>query len=132
MTSPAHAIANYLNTQGIATPLVTTGWALSISNEPDSPPNVVTVYDTGGEEWDTDEVDMTTHAVQVRVRAVSYIDACAKVNEIVAALKQASFTYSGVVYLAIKPMGGMQHIGFDDLNRTLITLNLDCLVQEVS
>lgn len=128
--STAEAIAQHLADQGIATRGASTGWTLNVSLEPDMPPNAVTVYDTGGEEWDTDQLDITTNSVQVRVRAVSYIDACAKCNEIVRALKRASFVHADITYISIKQSGGLQHIGFDDHNRTLITTNFDCLIQE--
>lgn len=131
MSSAAHAIAEYIEGRSIATFRTTTGWALAISSEPTEPPNCVTVYDTGGDEWDTDQLDMTTHSVQVRVRAVNYIDACAKCDEISRALRRASFTHNGLNYISIKQSGGLQHIGFNDQNRTLITMNFDCLVQEI-
>ena len=131
MSSAAHAIADFLNTRGYASFQTSTGWRLSISSEPVEPPNAVTVYDTGGTEWDTDQLDITTHSIQVRVRAVNYIDACAKCNDIAQALKRASFTYMGVNYFSVRQMGGLQHIGFNDQNRTLITRNFDCLVQEI-
>ena len=132
MSSAAHAIANYIESSSIATSRTTTGWALAISSEPTEPPNCVTVYDTGGEEWDTDQLDITTHSVQVRVRAVNYSDACTKCNEISSALRRASFTYGGLSYLSIRQQGGLNHIGFNDQNRTLITMNFDCLVQETA
>lgn len=132
MSSAAHAIAVYLDGLSIATFRTSTGWRLSIGNEPTEPPNCVTVYDTGGEGWDTDQLDITTDTVQVRIRAVNYIDACEKCNEIEQALKRATFVHEGKNYFSIRQMGGKNHIGFNDQNRTLVTLNFDCLSQETT
>lgn len=132
MSSAAHAIADFLASRSVAVRAASTGWALNVSLEPPTPPNCVTVYDTDGDEWDTDELDMTTFSVQVRIRAVSYIDACAKCNEISSALRRASFTFESLRFYSIRQLGGLQHIGFDDQSRTLITMNFDCMVQEVA
>lgn len=129
MTSAAHAIADFLNKQGVASIGATTGWALAISREPENPPNVVTVYDTGGDDFDTGELDITTYSVQVRVRAVEYFDATNKINEVIRLIKRAAFTFQNLRFISVRAVGGLNHIGFDDNDRTLITTNFECLVQ---
>jgi hypothetical protein len=69
MNSPAHDLAQYLISQGHGTVTANEGWAISVSLEPALPKNVVTLYDTGGAEPDTDQLNLYRPTVQVRTRS---------------------------------------------------------------
>lgn len=87
MTSPAHELATYLASQGVG---IFAGndmdeWAISVGIEPASPDKVVTLYDEGGGEPDTDDLDIFRPLVRIRVRGpkgAGYVDAYAKHEEI--------------------------------------------------
>jgi hypothetical protein len=67
--SPAHDIALYLATSGIGALYGTTPWAINHNGEQVQPPDTITIYDTGGDHPDTDELDIDRPTFQVRVRA---------------------------------------------------------------
>lgn len=64
MNSPAHDIALWLATQ--------LGHTVYTAAEPPSPDNTVTIYDTGGDGPDTDQLDIMQPEFQVRVRDISF------------------------------------------------------------
>lgn len=86
MPSPAKVIAALLK----ATPGFATGWSVFYSNEPDTPDNCVTVFDTGADREDRqmDGTEVVHPTVQVRVRASDYDTGWAK-GEAVQTVMQA-------------------------------------------
>jgi len=86
MNSPAHDIALYLQSLSFGTLAASSGWAIAVAREPVAPDTTITVYDTGGQGPDTDELDEFLPDIQVRVRAPDYIAAYAKSEGIRAAL----------------------------------------------
>lgn len=78
MNTPAHDLALYVVDQlglkfGGNKP-----WSVHVGGEPAEPANVITFYDVGGGEPDTDEQDVTQPSIQVRVRSKDYSEAYAK------------------------------------------------------
>ncbi len=66
--SPAQDIARFLHDAGHGV----IGTSIFVGLEPPLPNTCITVYDTGGGDADTDEVDIFTPSFQVRVRHPSY------------------------------------------------------------
>lgn len=124
MNSPAHDVALFLVASGVGTLPWTTGWAVSLALEPASPDDAVTVYDTGGQSQDTDELDMKRPTFQVRVRSASYADAYAKQQEIRDLLTETSpISGSTSDFVDIALTSEISAIGRDDSNRHVLTAN---------
>lgn len=124
MNSPAHDIALYLAAQSIGTLPWTSGWAVSVALEPVSPDNAVTVYDTGGQEPDTDELDLKRPTFQVRVRSKSYQDAYDKQVEIRDLLiLQMPISAQDSDFVGIMMTSDVLAIGRDDNNRHILVAN---------
>ena len=112
--SPAHTLALHLESLGLGT----IGQDLHISREPASPDFVTTLYDTGGDEADTDELDIMRPTIQVRVRSFDYAQAHARHLSIRDALH---FTDSG--FMGVFMTTDVISIGRDDNDRHLLTSN---------
>ena len=69
MRSPAHDIALHIAGPGIGTFGGATGWTIAVGTGASSPDTTITLYDTGGEGPDTDELDIERQSIQVRVRS---------------------------------------------------------------
>jgi len=104
-----------------------TGWALAKAFEPPTPNRVVSVYETGGGEPDqTDGTKYDSPTFQVRVRGdeFGYSDARDKMDDVFAALNDA--TISGYVYVFARQSGPIP-LGHDGNTRPLMTLNFQAL-----
>lgn len=66
--TPAQDVARFIEIAGHGVVAST----IFVGLEPEAPANCVTVYDTGGGEVETDEVDVFNPSFQVRVRHKSY------------------------------------------------------------
>lgn len=123
--SPALAIATYLQTQGVGLFTATdNGWKLTVSTEPSSPANAITIYDTGGLGADTDEQNVFRSLVQVRVRGMDYADAYAKQEEIRNLLIIPSpVQVPGAGFIGIFAQTDILGIGRDDNDRFVFTAN---------
>jgi hypothetical protein len=120
MKSPAHDLAGYLAANGIGTFPGT----IAVHVEPADPANVVTLYDTGGEEPDTDELDLMRPTFQVRVRNADPV-ACYAVQEAIRNLLMlpGRVVTADSVFVMIIPSSDIASLGNDDTNRFLTTLN---------
>lgn len=124
MNSPAHDIALYLVANAVGTLPWTSGWAVSVALEPPEPNNSVTVYDTGGQEPDTDELDLMRPSLQVRVRSVSYQDAYDKqvqIRDLLILPQPISAEDSD--FVSIQMTSDILSIGRDDNNRHVLVAN---------
>lgn len=82
MNSCAHDIALWLESQGVGVLGGENKWSLARNGEPKTPPDCITVYDTGGDGPDTDELDVYLQTFQVRVRAIDEAEGSTKQAEI--------------------------------------------------
>ncbi len=127
MNSPAHDIALYLVANGVGTLPYTSGWAVSLALEPANPDNAVTVYDTGGQGPDTDELDLKRPTFQVRVRSASYVTAYAKQQAIRDLL---ILTQPIGDFVGIEMTSDILAIGRDESSRHLLTANYQAIRTE--
>lgn len=131
MNSPAHDVALLLVAGGVGTLPWTTGWAVSLALEPASPDNAVTVYDTGGQDPDTDELDLKRPTFQIRVRSKSYLDAYAKQVEIRNLLIfQQPIVAADSVFVGISMTSDILAIGRDESSRHILTANYQAIRTE--
>lgn len=123
--SPAHDLARYLVSQGVGALGGTAQWAISIAAEAEVPDDVVTLYDTGGLEPDTDELDLTRPSVQVRVRSKDYPGAYSKQLAIrdLLTLPNRITVSGGSVFLLVAMSSDIMSIGRDDNGRHVLTAN---------
>lgn len=124
MTSPANEIAIWLEAEGLGTISAASGWAISTAISPETPDDVITVYDTGGTAPDNDTQDVFNPTIQVRTRSTSYPEGFAKQEAIKAALLARGVEGTiNAVWMESEP----QAIGADDNARFLITSNYKLL-----
>lgn len=130
MQSPAHDLAKYLAAQGIGIWASDSGWAVSAQVEPASPDTAVTVYDTGGEGLDTDDMDIENATVQVRVRGPNPEEAYQKQVSIRDLLKGSPIQGETSRFDVTEVISGITHIGRDDNNRHLLVQNFRLMRME--
>lgn len=127
MNSTAHDVALYLADQGAGTFGGSTGWVLSANGEPPSPDTAITIYDTGGQDMDTDQQDVEQPTFQVRVRSKSQIDAHQKQVDIRTILVRPgvdpSFVAETSLFTGVDTTTGILSIGRDGNDRYLLTAN---------
>lgn len=124
MSSTAYEVALFLASQGVGTLGGDTGWCIGVGREPITPETAVTVYDTGGEDPDTDEQDLLRPTFQVRVRSSSYLNAYDKQEEIRDLLLPPSrFVMGSSLYVGVWMSSDVLSIGQDDNDRHLLVAN---------
>lgn len=123
----AHEIALYVATQGLGVFGGSAGWVVGANGEPPSPDTAITIYDTGGQDLDTDEQDVAQPSFQVRVRSKSQIDARQKQLDIRAILVRPGEdpAFDGVTlrFTAVQLTTDILFIGRDGNDRFLFTAN---------
>jgi hypothetical protein len=101
-------------------------WGIFVGSEPTDPAahaDAITLYDTGGDEPDTDEQDVRP-TFQVRVRASAYLAGISKIEQIRDALiDPATIVVGGVTYVGVEESSEIAHIGRDDSDRDLLVAN---------
>lgn len=123
MRSPAYSVARYLESNGFGVFGATMGWAVAVASEPEAPDTAITVYDTGGEPTDTDQVDRRP-TFQVRVRGPNYDEAYTKLDDIAYFLANARpGVLDGTRYAAFVITSDIASLGKDDNNRHQLTVN---------
>lgn len=125
MTSPAIDFKDMLVSAGIGTFAASSGWAIYVGQQPDSPDTCITVYDAPGESPDPrNNIDYPAPMVRVRGAVGDYVNGYNKAEYIKKALLgKAAATVNGNRYTGIWMRGGINHLGFDDKNRPEFTLN---------
>ncbi len=130
MRSPAYSVARYLESNGFGVFGSPAGWSINVASEPDTPDTAITVYDTGGETPDTDQLDRHP-TFQVRVRGPNYDDAYAKIDDIAYFLANARpGVLDGTRYAAFVITSDIASLGKDDNNRHQLTVNFRVPIAE--
>jgi hypothetical protein len=124
MKSPAHDLAIYLASQGVGQ----FPGSISVNVEPADPVDVVTIYDTGGDSPDTDQLDLLRPTFQVRVRSMDP-EAGYEMQERIRDLLMLPGRIVTVnsAFVVITPTSDVAHIGRDDNDRHLTTLNYSAI-----
>jgi hypothetical protein len=130
MSSTAKEIRDYLVSANVLPTSLAAEWSCHVASEPEKPNNTVTIYDIGGLGVDTDELDLVTDGVQVRVRCVKYEEGYAKQVAIRKALNVAAFDGSGRRVIGVTPEGTINSLGKDDNRRFLIVSDFRVLSKE--
>jgi len=122
VNSPAYDLANILASSAVG--LGSLGVDLFVGREPATPNNCSTAFDTGGFDPDTG-ADYQRPTVQFLVRNIAYNEGWAQAN----AIRNALHGLYGVVedgarYIGVWAMGEASHIGYDDNNRALFSVNV--------
>jgi hypothetical protein len=124
MKSPAHDLAIYLAAHGVGTFPGT----ISVHAEPAAPDNVVTLYDTGGLEPDTDQLDLMRPTFQVRVRNMDPAAGYVKQEQIRDLLMlPGRVVTADSTFVMITPSSDIASLGRDDNDRFLTTLNYSAI-----
>lgn len=113
-------IADYLTTQTD----LELGTSLYLSHQPESPDEVVAIYDTGGVEPDH-YLPTAEPTIQILVRAGDYQTAHDRAHELAGILHRLTNQTIGDYYVYyIFLLGEPTHLGRDKRNRDEYTLNL--------
>jgi hypothetical protein len=123
----AKEIADYLESQSIGT----VGTDIFIDAMPDSPNDMVVVYNTGGFEPDID-VAIEHPTFQITTRSESSATAYAKAEAIKALLHlkyNVTLEVDGIYYYFILMMNGINNLGRDEKNRIEYSINFRCKVR---
>lgn len=132
--SAALAIGKLLAAQGFGVWAgnVNSAWSINVGEEPDTPNKTITVYDTGGNGPDTDEMDVDDKTIQIRVRASLRSEASEKISAIRAYLAtKVNKESEGRRFFAFIVQMDPAEIGKDDKKRFIFTMNYRTLSNEV-
>jgi len=124
--SVAYSIAQELANDGVGTLGGESGWSITVGTQPETPDSVVTVYDTGGAGPENDDLDDVGAAIQVRVRARSYLDAYTKAREVRDLLLSGpAFIVGSDRFYLIHTTSDLASLGVDDNERALIVASYE-------
>jgi hypothetical protein len=126
MNSPAKDIATILESSSSALGLVL-GTDLFVFEEPSSPDEVVTIYDTGGIAPHPN-YEYLSPSVQIRVRGKKFdtqgaYTICEGIRNVLHGL--INQIIGGARYVQILAMGDIISLGFDENNRPVYTVNFE-------
>lgn len=127
MTTPAHIIAKHLQSAGFGTLGAETGEAIFVSYEPEEPSEIITVYDTGGENPDTFDQDLLRNTIQIRVKSDNYLTGYEKQKNIRLNLLADTNPVSGIIRAF--QIGSINSLGTDDKERFILTTNYSLLME---
>lgn len=136
--SVANDLAQYLADNGVGAKGGDAQWGIHVSREPANPDDVITLYDTGGDDPVAISVDLRARSIQVRVRTVDYLAGMDKHQEIYELLAQPAIEETATPIernigthkvLGVWLRGEVTAIGRDELDRFLITANYDVHLQ---
>lgn len=122
--SPAKDTADYLETGAIGVVGGSADWAIFVSDEPASPANCITIYDTGGAPLSPDE-RLWQHQIQVRVRAIAYAagyDKMSAIRDWLAATNKGVIV-GGSHYVGYWVQSDIASIGKDQQNKHILVCN---------
>jgi len=123
MNSPAHDVALYLASVGVGPFASAADWAINVGAEPNSPDRTITLYDVGGGDADTDELDVFVNYIQVRTRG-AYAEAYAKQRAIRQFLiHPMKINADTSIFTAIDLTSDVGSLGMDNNNRFILTAN---------
>jgi len=133
--SPADIVRSLLVDLGHGTvPSAGSTWPVFVGNEPNSPDDAITVYDTTSRMDGRTQVDGQQHehhGVQIRIRNGNHVDGYTKARAIAVALDETAYqntvTISSTSYTVqcVSRVGGVIALGKDTPNtrRNLFTIN---------
>lgn len=136
MTTPALEIAQYLADNGVGVfPSSTPGdWAIFVAQDSPTPDTTITVSDEGGGEPDTDELDIQTANVQIRVRSAKvggYTAAYQKHLEIRELLIHPAPLVTGTMhFIGVRMINNIANLGRDDNDRHILVATYEAQRQE--
>ena len=101
-----------------------------IGKEPAEPSNTISIFETGGYPpqltMNRDEI-YEYPSVQIRIRAISYLDGWEQATEIKNALHgRANEQWGSVIYTLIKCISGPMLLDYDKNQRVRFIINFDC------
>ena len=126
--APSKDLAQWLSSQAVVGAYGGQGqWAVHTVVEPDGATqhaDVVTLYDTGGGDVETEQFDLATPNIQVRIRCLNYAEGHAKARSIRdALLGTAPIVTAGATFILVALTSDVTHIGQDENQRHLLTAN---------
>jgi hypothetical protein len=123
MSSPAYELALRLEALGVGV----FGTSIHVGTEPEAPDECVTLYDTGGLEPDTDEMDIRRPTIMVKVRSLSYLTAYQRQEQIKALFFATPFLTATSRFSAVILASDFISVGQDDNKRHAFTANYRCM-----
>lgn len=131
MASIVEGIKDLLVTAGVGVFNATSGWSIHIGREPVKPDTVMTIARTGGLPSNPAYLlDYPNIQVRVRGKASGYQAAEQKIRDIKdALLGLPSQDLNGDRWVSITQLTDIVHIGFDDNDRPLFTVNLALIIE---
>ncbi len=142
--SPAEIIANLLVNKAYGTdPSLNQTWPIEVADEPDSPDNVITIYDTGSISSGRSMVDgqqLEHYSIQIRVRSQTHPVGWTKINQIAKGMDENIYldtvTIGSNVYKvhAISRRGGIFPLGkeYPQSQRSLFVVTGQCSIRQIS
>lgn len=123
MKPAAYELAKFLeaNTLGIV------GVDIHVATEPEAPDDCVTLYDTGGLEPDTDELDIFRPTIMVKVRSKSYLTAHGRQTIIHNVFKATPIITLESRFSGIVLASDFISVGLDESQRHAFTANYRCM-----
>ena len=135
MSTISEGIKDILVADSVGVFNATTGWAIYISTEPvGSIDQAITVFDTGGEppnpKW---LLDYPSVMVRIRAKVGDYLVGWAKAKNVKDSLLAVGpQTINLDQWDGINMAGDINHIGYDESNRPLFTINFRLIVEPVA
>lgn len=124
MRAPSHDIASHLASNGVGTLGATSGWRVNANVEASTPDDVVTVYDTGGQQPVQYDDDLRSPTVQVRTRSHDYDAAYDKQQDVFALLNAIQgVQIDDYHYVGVWLTSDILAPGRDENNRHILTSN---------
>jgi hypothetical protein len=142
--SPAEIVANLLVLKAYGTePSLLQTWPVEVADEPDSPDNVITIYDVGSSSSGRSMVDgqqLEQYSIQVRVRSQTHAVGWTKINQIAKGMDENIYldtvTIGSNVYRvhAISRRGGILPLGkeYPQSQRSLFVVTGQCSIRQIS
>lgn len=120
MNSPAKDVADHLDDLDLGI----VGSTIFVAEEPATPNNVITVYDTGGSGDVYQDIELFQPTIQVRVRNLSYPVGYSLIEDIRDSLVlPEAFEINSHHYIGAWLQGDIFSLGKDQNNRYIFTVN---------
>lgn len=131
MASVAEGIRDLLVAASIGTFNASSGWSIHIGREPTTPNKAITIARTGGLPSNPAYLlDFPNVQVRVRGSASGYQEAEQKIRDIKdTLLGLPSQDLNGDRWVSITQLTDIVHIGFDESNRPLFTVNFALIIE---
>ena len=123
--SPAYDIAQKLDTESIGTFAGTSAFSIYCFKEPDSPDDVITIYDTGGtpEDGIAKACLCDNFSIQIRIRGNDYSTMYTKMKAIETAIHNVSWVDSSVTQYFVARSDVVTSLPRDTKDRLIMVQN---------